>query len=105
MTGSPDKLDFRSDDFRPYAIALGEMSLAWNDLHERLAALFWAALGIRNGLIPFSVWYSSKYDRAQRDMLRSLAITPAIDNIGVAPLSWTVLDLRAGGVAAFVVDG
>lgn len=80
MIGRPDKLDFRTDTFRPYATAIGEMALAWNDLHETLKELFWAALGIDNGVITYAVWYSSKSDRAQRDMLRGLATTPAIGN-------------------------
>ncbi|MBO6781989.1 MAG: hypothetical protein JJ899_01735 [Alphaproteobacteria bacterium] len=80
MAGQPDKLDFRSDTFRPYATAIGEMALAWNDLHETLKGLFWASSGIPNGIIAYSIWYSSKSDRAQRDMLRALAATKALGN-------------------------
>lgn len=80
MIGQPNKLDFRTDSFRPYATAIGEMALAWNDLHETLKDLFWSSLGVENGVIAYAVWYSSKSDRAQRDMLRGLATTPAIGN-------------------------
>jgi hypothetical protein len=65
-------LNFRDASFKPYTTALGELALAWNDLHETLASLFWHMLPISNGLIPFAVWHSSKSDRAQRDMIRSL---------------------------------
>lgn len=78
MIGQPNKLDFRTASFQPYAQAIGEMALAWNDLHETLKGLFWAALGTPNGIIAYAVWYSSKSDRAQRDMLRALATTQAI---------------------------
>ena len=81
MVKSTRKLNFRADVFHPYSVALGELSLAWNDLHEMLGGLFWAATGIPNGVIPLSIWYSSKSDRAQRDMLRSLAESPALGNI------------------------
>jgi hypothetical protein len=31
---------FQSKKFRPYALAIGQMNLAWNDLHEEIGLLF-----------------------------------------------------------------
>jgi hypothetical protein len=36
---------------------------------------------------------------------RNWANDPTQSTTEVAPLSWTVMDLREGGVAPFVVDG
>lgn len=65
--------DFRDESFASYARALGELALAWNDLHHTLGELFWQMLRIPNGMIPYAVWHSAKSDRAQRDMIKSLA--------------------------------
>jgi hypothetical protein len=70
--------DFRTDAFSPYTKALGELALAWNDFHENLAGLFWKMTAVPNGLIPYSIWYSSKSDRAQREMVRALAKLSAL---------------------------
>jgi hypothetical protein len=35
--------------FRPYVIALGQLTLAWNDLHETLAIVFCSVMGGRRG--------------------------------------------------------
>jgi hypothetical protein len=59
--------------FRPYAVELGKLVFAWNRLHERLAALFWAITGFQNGAIPLAIWHSTDNDRAQRRMLRATA--------------------------------
>ena len=74
-------LDFRKPAFAQYAKALGEANLAWNDLHEMLGNVFWSALGIRNGVIPLQIWHSSTLDRAQREMLKAITDSKAIDNV------------------------
>lgn len=63
--------------FDPYTKAIGQLALAWNDLHESLAALFATIMlgrppteGEAVDFAPLFVWYSSKSDRAQREMLR-----------------------------------
>lgn len=55
----------------PYAVALGQLVLSWNDLHERLASLFWTTMG--GGWIdrPIAVWNSVNFDRARRGLLRA----------------------------------
>ena len=63
--------------FEPYAIELGKLTYAWNRLHEQMARLFWTVSGVKNGAVPFAIWYSTSSDRAQRAMLR--AATKASD--------------------------
>ena len=70
--------NFRDDDFKPVAQAIGEVVLAWNDLHQVLGILFWFTVGIKNALVPFAVWHSSKVDRAQREMQQALVDLEAL---------------------------
>ena len=51
---SPRDVDYRTADFEPYALAIGRLALAWNNLHERLAAVFWTLLGA--GISWISRW-------------------------------------------------
>lgn len=60
--------------FRPYALEIGKLALAWNRLQEHLALLFSTALGSGDTiLLAYRVWHSSQSDRAQREMLRAAA--------------------------------
>jgi len=61
--------------FRPYALALGQLALAWNGLHETLGVLFCSVMGggIANQFL--AVWHALKADRAQRDILLAAART------------------------------
>lgn len=70
--------DFRDEAFKPVAKAIGQMTLAWNDLHQTLGVLFWVVSNVANALMPFAVWHSSKSDRGQRDMLRALIDLDAV---------------------------
>jgi hypothetical protein len=83
---------FTERDFEPYALAIGQFCLAWNDLHERLGMLFsllcagkhsqprrWtkATVGkysryINSFSVHAAIWHSGHYDRPKRDMLRAL---------------------------------
>jgi hypothetical protein len=74
---------YGSPEFRPYVNALGQLSLAWNDLQESLAALFWTATmkgpplpGDRFDNSSLRIWHAVKSDRYQREMLRA-----AIENL------------------------
>jgi hypothetical protein len=55
--------------FRPYALALGQLALAWNDLHLALEMLFCTAMG--GGFINpvLAIWNALKSDRSQREIL------------------------------------
>jgi hypothetical protein len=65
-------INFRTETYKPYAQALGEIALAWNDFHVTLSDLFWAVSKVPNGLMPNAIWNSLKSDRAQREALKSL---------------------------------
>jgi hypothetical protein len=69
---------YTSAEFKPYVVALGQLALAWNDLQESLAALFWTLAnpppqpGDRVNYIPLRIWASIKSDRIQREILRTV---------------------------------
>ena len=65
-------LDFRTKTFRPFALALGEIALAWNDFHMVLSSLFGAVLKIPNQMVADAIWHSLTSDRAQREMLKAV---------------------------------
>jgi hypothetical protein len=66
------RLQFTRPEFRPYATALGQLALAWNGLHERLAFLFCMVMGAGQVNHFFAAWYAIKNDRSQRDMLAAV---------------------------------
>jgi len=68
---------YATAEFRPYVTALGQLALAWNELHENLGSLFLTTMlpnRPQAGDAVFNsslwVWHSVKSDRTQRDMLR-----------------------------------
>jgi hypothetical protein len=73
---------YTGDDFDPYVSALGQLALAWNDLHEALAGLFWTVMspplheGVEINHVPIHVWHSLRSDLAQREMLRAAVEHP-----------------------------
>jgi len=68
-------LPFTDKAFRPYALALGEIALAWNDLHVSLSFVFCSILGVGNFNIgPFqAIWQKITNDRMQRNVLVAVA--------------------------------
>jgi hypothetical protein len=62
---------YTNPEFQPYLLALGYVTLAWNDLQEQLGLLLWALLP-GTGAAALAIWNSSKSDRAQRDMLKGV---------------------------------
>jgi hypothetical protein len=73
----PPPETFKSKAFRPYVIALGQLALAWNELHEYLGYLFTSLMPEDKCDRAMHVWYSSTQDRAQRQMIRgALAARP-----------------------------
>lgn len=63
---------------RPYFTAVGRVAHAWNQLQEALGQLFAEVVGSNHRVI-LAIWYSSKSDRAQHEMLRA-AIVGSGDN-------------------------
>jgi hypothetical protein len=94
--------------YRPYALAIGQFCLAWNDLHERLGIIF-VLLCVTKRATSFrikrvtsktlaamhyqansmsvhaAIWNSAHYDRPKRDMLKGLLenISPDLINPGL----------------------
>lgn len=84
---------FNGRVFRPYTTTIGELVLAWNDLHEVLALIFVSMIGRyeRNELEKHfhgefelhiferyaGIWSSASYDRPKREMLKAL-LNPSI---------------------------
>jgi hypothetical protein len=67
---------FTKKKFHPYALAIGQFGLAWNDLHEALGLLFVEAThrgasGIASGIRISAVWGSVTSDRQKRLMLEA----------------------------------
>jgi hypothetical protein len=61
---------------RPYAIAIGELSLAWNDLHEAFGVLFLHSLtfdvaNVRQYIQLGVVWGSIGNDRQKREIVEA----------------------------------
>jgi hypothetical protein len=55
--------------FAAYTRAVGKVAFAWNFLHERLGRLFSAVMATDPN-VSLGVWYSTKSDRSQREMLQ-----------------------------------
>jgi hypothetical protein len=72
---------FNEPHFKPYAVAIGELILAWNDLHERLATLFAQAMVGAKVKQSLSVWHKTRADMAKRGLLKA-----AIKNLSESEL-------------------
>ena len=62
---------FTSQAFRPYALLIGQVALAWNDLQESLGDLFAGIMLGADESQATAVWQSAKADRAKREMLKA----------------------------------
>jgi hypothetical protein len=69
-TYSPEK--FTGRNYRPYVIALGQLALAWNDLHEDIALLFIELLANGRAYPATDIWNSANFDRPRRAMLKAV---------------------------------
>jgi hypothetical protein len=67
---NPFRDNYTERPYRPYALAIGQIALAWNDLCSVLAGIYWTVMGGGFPEIYLSAWNSIKSDRTQRDMLR-----------------------------------
>jgi hypothetical protein len=78
---------FTETVFQSYLRSIGQLLLAWNDLHERLSMLSVAAMG--GGLVnrPLALWHGAVRDKAKRDMLRvAIADMPENEKAGRSKL-------------------
>jgi hypothetical protein len=64
-----ESLPYTDRAFMPYVTALGQLTLAWNGLHEVLALLFCTVMGGGMSNQFLAVWHALRTDRAQRDIL------------------------------------
>ena len=62
---------FTEEYFAPYAAAIGQLLLAWNDLHERLGTLFATLLGEDSIGRSLILWHSVRNDIGKRRLLRA----------------------------------
>ena len=67
---------FTEPQFEPYALAIGQLALAWNALSEQLGHLFWALMCLDGTTMerPVGIWNSQSFDRGRREILKSAAI-------------------------------
>jgi len=72
---------FTSHMFQPYVIAIGQLSLSWNSLHEALATLFMIALWDESMERAHGIWNSSNFDRPKREMLKGVIKAATEDEI------------------------
>ena len=71
---SRSDISYNHENFRPYVIALGELALAWNDLHTALSFLFSEIVsGNPSDKIQLAIWHALKADRSQREILIAAA--------------------------------
>jgi hypothetical protein len=73
---------YTAKKFRPYAVAIGEATLSWNDLHVELGMLFWTVSGGGYGNYFLTIWNSIRNDGAKRDILMAAAkvsLNPALE--------------------------
>jgi len=62
---------FAGKHYMPYAITIGQLTLAWNALHETLAMLFFVAIANGRTRSALEIWNSAVYDRPKRAMLKA----------------------------------
>jgi hypothetical protein len=86
-------LRFESRQFKSYATAIGQFVLAWNDLHEVLAVLYWTLLGFDDKVLDS--WNEAKFDHKKRALItrwtkstpdKSKALMPQLYN----DLDWLI---------------
>jgi hypothetical protein len=68
--------------FAPYALEIGQLTRAWNALHDNLGQIFSQIVSPLNNNISGAVWYSPTSDAAQRKMLKA------------AYLAWGAIDTK-----------
>lgn len=81
-------LSYSHPAFRPYVVALGQLALMWNELHEMLGLLYCSLMGARPEMPVnqhLAVWHALKIDRAQRDILLAAAES---NTLGAIPITF-----------------
>jgi len=68
---SPFSERYTSAEYRPYVMAIGQIALAWNDLHESIASLFSAVTSIIGDDKIEAAFQAVDSDRLKRKMLKA----------------------------------
>jgi hypothetical protein len=81
----PIEYDFKfiAESYAPYALAIGQATLAWNHLQEHLAAVFLTTT--KGDHVMAAAWYSQDYDRARRKMLEAAIQNRQATSFGLGP--------------------
>ncbi len=58
--------------YKPYVVAIGQLALAWNELHESLALLFIELPASGRPYPATDIWNAVGFDRPKRQLIRSL---------------------------------
>jgi hypothetical protein len=61
----------KDKSFKPHAIAIGQLTIQWNLLHEAMGFVFLAVMKGEHSSQYSEVWSSVGSDRAKRDMLKA----------------------------------
>lgn len=76
---------FSSREYRPYALAIGQLSLAWNDLHESVCVLFNSIASITDNEKTQAAFQAVDSDRIKRKMLKAVFSQLEPDEIRLNP--------------------
>lgn len=74
----PGAEQYTSEEYRPYVLAIGQVALAWNDLHEVLCE-FYMALTSDFHEPTLAAWQAVPSDRTKRAMLKA-ALNAALED-------------------------
>ncbi len=75
---------YTSKEYLPYVTAIGQLALAWNDLHEALGSLFVSIVSVDDPKIQ-AAWQSLQADRAKRGMLRAAIREMSAEQVRLNP--------------------
>lgn len=77
----------KSDVIDRHAQAVGQVSIAWNDLHSSLFEIFWFCIGTDKHEIAHAIWHTFQSDRSQRSLLVATA-QHALSNKSFIAIKW-----------------
>jgi hypothetical protein len=73
--GDPPKPKWHAQDIHDaHALAIGRIAIAWNEFQDHLGELFAILFGQRRYAHALRAWQSLENDRAQRELLRAVAL-------------------------------
>jgi hypothetical protein len=91
-------LRFESRQFLPYATAIGQFVLAWNDLHETLAVLYWTLRGFDDKVLD--EWNAAKHDHKKRALVTRWIKNTSAKSKALAPDLYIDLEWLIGQIGS-----